>query len=294
MLKTKVFFCLLLFLSLVSCLSPLAYCQQPLVQTNDLQIITPALAPVATVNAAVVGQPGPASYYYWVVAKYSTGNAAPSPAATVINAPNVLNSTNYVQVSWQAVSGAASYDLLRTTSPQLPTTPAAIAVSTAISGTTYSDQGAALSSYTISSAPAGQPAFEWTPLGLLIGNSYGVIGDCPGSTGGAGMQWVTCSAGTGTETIASGTATLGTAAIASGACASVVTVAATGVLTTDVVSTGFNSDPTDVTGYGVSATGAVLTIYPYPTAGDVNFKVCNSTSASITPGAMTLNWRVTR
>lgn len=94
--------------------------------------------------------------------------------------------------------------------------------------------------------------------------------------------------------IASGTFTLGTAAIASGACATVVTVSATGVATTDVISVGFNSDPTGVTGYGASATGAVLSIYPYPTANNVNVKVCNSTSASITPSAMTLNWKVTR
>lgn len=89
-----------------------------------------------------------------------------------------------------------------------------------------------------------------------------------------------------------GTAAMGTAAIASGACATVVTVAATGVATTDVIKAGFNGDPTAVTGYGASGTGAVLTIYPYPTANNVNFKVCNNTGSSITPGALTLNWRV--
>jgi hypothetical protein len=97
-----------------------------------------------------------------------------------------------------------------------------------------------------------------------------------------------------TVTIGSGTFTLGTSAISSGACATVVTVSATGVATTDVLSVGFNSDPTAVTGYGASATGAVLTIYPYPTANNVSVKVCNSSSGSITPGAMTLNWKVTR
>lgn len=94
--------------------------------------------------------------------------------------------------------------------------------------------------------------------------------------------------------IANGTAAMGTSAIASGTCATVVTVSAAGVATTDVVSTGFNGDPTAVTGYGASATGAVLTIYPYPTSGNVNFKVCNSTASSITPSALTLNWKVTR
>jgi hypothetical protein len=101
-------------------------------------------------------------------------------------------------------------------------------------------------------------------------------------------------AGGNTLTIASGTFTLGTSAIASGACATVVTVAGSGIATTDSMTVGFNGDPTAVTGYGASATGAVLTIYPYPSAGDANVKVCNSTALSITPGAMTLNWRVTR
>lgn len=93
--------------------------------------------------------------------------------------------------------------------------------------------------------------------------------------------------------IGSGTAALGTAAISSAACASVVTVSATGVATTDVVTASFNSDPTAVTGY-IPSTAGMLTIFAYPTANNVNFKVCNNTLASITPGAVTLNWRVVR
>lgn len=96
-----------------------------------------------------------------------------------------------------------------------------------------------------------------------------------------------------TVTVASGTATLGTGAIASGACAKAVTVAATAVATTDVIQATFNSDPTVITGYAPSATGS-LDITSYPTTGNVNFKVCNSTGGSITPGAAKLNWRVVR
>jgi len=93
--------------------------------------------------------------------------------------------------------------------------------------------------------------------------------------------------------IASGTAALGTSAIASGACATVVTATATGTATTDVVTASFNGDPTAVTGY-IPATAGMLTIIAYPTADTFNAKVCNNTSASITPGAITLNWRVVR
>lgn len=97
----------------------------------------------------------------------------------------------------------------------------------------------------------------------------------------------------GTVTVASGTAALGTSAIASAACATVVTVTATGVATTDTVTASFNGDPTAVTGY-IPSTSGMLTIFAYPTSGNINLKVCNNTSASVTPGALTLNWRVVR
>lgn len=95
-----------------------------------------------------------------------------------------------------------------------------------------------------------------------------------------------------TQTIVSGTSALGTGAIASAACA-VVTTSATGTATTDTIQASFNGDPTGVTGY-VPLTTGMLTIIGYPTANNVNWKVCNNTAASITPGAITLNWRVAR
>jgi hypothetical protein len=94
-----------------------------------------------------------------------------------------------------------------------------------------------------------------------------------------------------TTTIASGTSALGTSAIASGACATVVTTTATGTAATDNIQADFNADPTSTLGYEA---GAMLTIIKYPTSGNVNFKVCNNTGSSITPGAATLNWRVVR
>jgi hypothetical protein len=99
--------------------------------------------------------------------------------------------------------------------------------------------------------------------------------------------------GTVTYTIASGTSALGTSAIASGACATVVTTTATGTASTDTITWAPNADISGVTGYAPVTTGG-LTIYPYPTANNVNFRVCNPTSSSITPGAVTLNWRVIR
>ncbi len=100
-------------------------------------------------------------------------------------------------------------------------------------------------------------------------------------------------ASSGTTTIASGTSALGTGSISSGACASAVTTSATGVATTDNIMADFNADPTSSTGYSPSTSG-MLTIIKYPTSNNVNFKVCNNTGSSITPSAITLNWRVVR
>ena len=95
----------------------------------------------------------------------------------------------------------------------------------------------------------------------------------------------------GTQLVASGTSAMGTSAIASGACATVVAATATGTATTDVITFTPNADITAVTGYAPVTTGG-LAIYVYPTANNFNAKVCNPTSASITPGAISLNWKV--
>jgi hypothetical protein len=107
------------------------------------------------------------------------------------------------------------------------------------------------------------------------------------------MVWTTPSSLGLTTTIASGTAVLGTSLIASGAKASTVTVSAPGVLATDNVMADFSVDPTSTTGYTPSASG-MLTIIKFCTAGNVNFIVVNNTGASITPGAVTLDFRVVR
>jgi hypothetical protein len=93
--------------------------------------------------------------------------------------------------------------------------------------------------------------------------------------------------------VAKGTLALATSAISSAACTSAQTLTATGVVTTDIVLASFNGDPTAVTGY-VPLTAGMLTIIVYPTANTINVKVCNNTSASITPGAITLNLSAVR
>lgn len=93
--------------------------------------------------------------------------------------------------------------------------------------------------------------------------------------------------------IGNGTIALGTSSIASAGCASVVTSAVAGVATTDTILWGWNGDVSGVTGYTPATTGG-LSVYVYPSAGFVNAKVCNPTASAITPGAVTLNYRVVR
>lgn len=120
---------------------------------------------------------------------------------------------------------------------------------------------------------------------------------CAGSAKVSGISSagvITCSSDlTVVSTLISGTSALGTSAIGSGSCATVVTTSATGAATTDAIEWSPNADISGVTGYSPSTSGGLI-IYDYPTANNVNFKVCNPTTASITPGAVTLNWRIVK
>lgn len=104
----------------------------------------------------------------------------------------------------------------------------------------------------------------------------------------------------GNGVVASGSKSLTSgSAIASGTCTgdasqpALDTASAPGTLTTDLVLASFNANVTSVTGYTAATTGT-LRVDVYPTTDTINFKICNATSSSITPGAITLNWRVLR
>ena len=92
------------------------------------------------------------------------------------------------------------------------------------------------------------------------------------------------------QTLGSGTQALGTSAIPSATCA-VTTLAVSGVTTSSKFSSNPSTDPTGVTGYAPSTSGS-LYIWPYVTTGNINWKVCNPSSSTLTPGALSMNYTV--
>lgn len=144
----------LLLLAFAFCPLPFAFPQTPIqtdrLITNEVQVLTPALVPVSTVNAQVIGNGGSATYYYWIVARYAAGNATPSNYALVISAPSTLSASNRVRVTWAGVAGATGYDVLRTTTAQLPNGSALIGRSLNQATTSYDDTGGAMLAYTVS------------------------------------------------------------------------------------------------------------------------------------------------
>lgn len=215
--------------------------------------------------------------------------------------------------SWQMLSNGVSIDCFQTISTAGSGAVTSVANSDGtltISPTT----GSVVASLALGHANtwSGQQTFVAPVLGTIAsGVATNLTGTAAGLTAGtasaapvsgltgAGTGVVTAlgtalsAAGGLSSTIASGTSALGTGAISSATCATVVTTTATNTATTDVIWWGFNGDPTGVVGYE-PATAGMLTIIAYPSANNVNFKVCNNTSSSVTPGAITLNWRVIR
>ena len=213
-----------------------------------------------------------------VVASLNLGQANTWTAAQTFPASGILlkGSSTGLTTFTSANAGASNFTV---------TVPAATDTLANLAGTQT------LSNKTLVAPALGTPASGvlTNATGLPIGTGVSGLG-----TGIATALAVnTGSSGAPSILIASGASAMGTSAIASAACATVVTATATGTATTDVLTASFNADPTAVTGY-VASTSGMLTIFAYPTANTANFKVCNNTSASITPGAVTINWRVVR
>jgi len=113
------------------------------------------LQPPVSVGGLTIQQNGAAAptgltYFYWVVARFSVGNGSPAGPIQGNNAAATLNSSNYFTVFWDAAPGATGYDVLRTTSPSMPSGACACAVASNTSALSANDQSNSLSAYTVS------------------------------------------------------------------------------------------------------------------------------------------------
>lgn len=146
-------------------------------------------------------------------------------------------------------------------------------------------------SFVVNGGALGTPSSGTLTSATGLPISTGVSG--LGSGVASALGAVLSSPGGVSKTVALGTLALYTSPVTSAACATARSASAPGVVGTDVLTASFNGDPAAVTGY-VPLTTGMLTILVYPSSDNVNFRVCNNTAATITPGAITLNWRVAR
>jgi hypothetical protein len=157
----------------------------------------------------------------------------------------------------------------------------------------------------LSTTISGQLAYNTTTNNFVLGanGNAGIAGlltgsfnnfDCLLVVTSGGNLVINSLGGTCPRLIANGVTAMPTIAVPANSCSAAATTAtATGAFTGDSPAVSFASDPTGVTGYGGGTSGGI-TINSWPTANQMNFKLCNQTSSSITPGALSVNWRITR
>lgn len=138
-----------LALSLFAFMLTSAIAQQTTTQQLTFKLNVPSTV-VSNVNTSVVGTPGSCTYYYWVVGNFTVGNGSPSGPVAMRTSNCTLSVSNYNVVGWQPSPGAATYDVLRTTTPTAPSGACACAVATGVSGIFQADHANALNPYTVS------------------------------------------------------------------------------------------------------------------------------------------------
>ena len=125
-------------------------------QTTLLQVSPPP--PVQNISVSVIGNSGGlVKYCYFVIARYTIGNANVSPPTCVFNAPSAISVSNYIQIVWQGTPGATGYDVVRLTGEQFPSsgTCSNCLVASNTTTTSVSNNAAVVTPYTLGTPISG-------------------------------------------------------------------------------------------------------------------------------------------
>ena len=121
------------------------------VQTQKLTL-SPASPITVTGLQATPSVQGSASYWYWVVAHVGSDVSVPQGPAVITNGPASLGGFAVNTVSWNPVSGASSYDVLRTATSTPPVLTCNCAVIIGAAQFSATDSSNSLLSYTVNTS----------------------------------------------------------------------------------------------------------------------------------------------
>ena len=103
-----------------------------------------------------VGTPGTTTYYYWVSATNAEGETQLGPSQVTTTSNATLNTNNYNQVDWDAVTGATGYKVYRTPTATAPSGTGSYLVGETAT-TTINDQSNSLQQATIPALNSTDP-----------------------------------------------------------------------------------------------------------------------------------------
>lgn len=230
------------------------------------KVTVSALATPSAPTVVATGGTGTNATYF-VVCKDNNGGVTLPSAGTTVSGGATLSSSVYNTITPPTEDGCYKWDVL-----QIDTAHSILLAQPCGVGSPCKDTGQSPSAYT---APVRNTTGDETVAGTLTAAGNVVTGVICSGQQAPGTTLMT----TGTKFGASSSTPLA--------------VTCTGAAATDTIQITYASDPSGVTGYAPSATG-MLTLVSYPTTNTINIYQYNNTGGSITPGAMTVNYKVTR